>query len=216
MSKPVIIIGAGGHGKVIADIVLRSGDTVLGFLDDRTGIYTVAGIPVLGPCDHYSRYQDAWFVLGIGNAEVRERLSNTMAGVKWYKAIHPSAFVSPMDTSIGEGTVVMAGAVINPGTKIGKHCIVNTGAIIDHDNQIESLVHISVGAKLAGAVHIGKHSWIGIGAVVKNNVSICENCMIGAGAVVVKDIIKPGTYVGVPAHKKGEANEPNFGNCSPS
>lgn len=199
MGKPVVIVGAGGHGKVIADIVFRSGDTVLGFLDDRTEISAVAGIPVLGPCNHYSHYQDAWFVLGIGNAEVRERLSNTMTGVKWYKAIHPAASISTLETSIGEGTVVMAGAIINPGAAIGKHCIVNTGAIIEHDNQIEDFVHVSVGAKLAGTVHIGKRSWIGIGAVVKNNISICEDCMIGAGAAVVSDIERAGVYMGVPA-----------------
>ncbi|HIX81308.1 MAG TPA: hypothetical protein H9980_04960 [Candidatus Erysipelatoclostridium merdavium] len=98
----------------------------------------------------------------------------------------------------------MANAVVNPGASIGKHCIINTSAVVEHDNIIEDYVHISVGAKIAGTVHIGKRTWIGIGATVKNNISICNDCMIGASGVVVKDILIPGTYIGVPATMERE------------
>lgn len=197
--KNVIIIGAGGHAKVIADIVLRSGDRLLGFLDDHAA-GPVLGYPVLGDVGCYVNYPDAHFVIGIGSAQVRKQLAQRL-DVRWYTAIHPSAVISPLETRIGQGTVVMANVVIGPGAAIGDHCIINTGAIVEHDNKIGSYVHVSVGAKLAGTVTVGEGAWIGIGAVVRNNVSICGGCMVGAGAVVVKNIEGPGTYVGVPARR---------------
>ena len=199
--KQVIIIGAGGHGKVIADIVLAAGDQLLGFLDDGRAGQKVLGFPVLGGIQDYVNYKDAEFVIAIGNAQVREQIASDLKNVRWYTAIHPTAVISPLEVTIGEGTVIMANAVVNPGTAIGKHCIVNTAAVVEHDNRIEDFVHISVGAKLAGVVRVGKSTWIGVGAVVKNATSICGDCMIGAGAVVVKDITECGTYVGVPARR---------------
>lgn len=202
MSEQVIVIGAGGHGKVIADIVRSSGDMVLGFLDDSPNRpETVCDIPVLGGTKDYVNYPEARFVIAIGNAEVRRTVAERLAGVKWYTAIHPDAAVSPMGTEIGEGTVIMAGAVVNPCAHIGRHCIINTKAGVDHDNRIGDYTHISVGATLAGTVTVGQAVWIGAGAVVSNNVSVCAGCMIGAGAVVVRSIEDPGTYVGVPARK---------------
>lgn len=201
MNENVIIIGAGGHGKVIADIAIRSGDRVLGFLDDGKAGTQVLGLPVLGPVSDYEQYSEAAFIVAIGSANARRRVAQQLKNVRWYTAIHPGATVSAADVTVGEGTAVMAGAVINPGAKIGCHCIVNTGAIVEHDNRICDFAHISVGAKLAGTVTVGENTWIGIGAVVSNNLSVCENCMIGAGAVVVKSITEPGTYAGVPARK---------------
>lgn len=190
--KKVIIIGASGHGKVIADIVKANGDEVLGYLDDDESKDT------LGKVEDWKKF-DTEFVIGIGNAEIRERISQIPC--TWYTAIHPTAVISPKSV-IGEGTVVMANAVVNAGAVIGKHCIINTGAIVEHDNKLEDYVHVSVGAKLGGTVTVGKSTWIGIGAVVSNNLNICSGCMIGAGAVVIKDIEKAGTYIGVPAEEK--------------
>lgn len=190
--KDVIIIGAGGHARVIADIVTAAGDRVLGHLDDNA--------PALGKVKDYVNYPNAHFIIGIGSAAVRQRIARQMAGVQWYTAIHPTAVIGS-GVTIREGTAVMAHAVMNAGASIGAHCIVNTGAIVEHDNQIGDFAHISVGAKLAGTVTVGESSWIGIGAVVSNNLSICGGCMIGAGAVVVKSITEPGTYVGVPARR---------------
>ena len=202
MNETVIIIGASGHGKVVADIVECSGDKVKGFLDDAPDIgETFIGIPVLGTVKSYKNYPYVKYVIAIGNAKIRERIAKQMQGTEWYTAIHPRAVISQIDTEIGEGSVVMANAVINAGAKIGKHCIINTEAVVEHDNILEDFVHVSVGAKLAGTVHIGRRSWIGIGAAVGNNLSICGDCMIGAGGVVVKNIEEAGTYVGIPVKK---------------
>ena len=202
MNKEVIIIGAGGHGKVIADIVRRCGDTPLGFLDDgEAPPPEIAGIPLLGKVSDYAKYPNAFFVIGIGSFSVREALAQRLCGVRWYTAIHPSAVVSELDTQIGVGSVVMANAVVNPSASIGEHCILNTSAVVEHDNRIGDFAHISVGAKLGGTVSIGRHTWVGIGATVSNNISVCDRCVIGAGAVVIRDIKESGTYVGVPARK---------------
>lgn len=202
MMKPVIIIGASGHGKVVADIIQKTGDQILGFLDDNPNLpETFIGYPVLGAVDDYKKYIDAEFIIGVGNAVIRERLAHKMSGVMWHTAIHPSAVVSNIKVKISKGTVVMANSVINSDSRIGEHCIINSSAVVEHDNRVDDFVHISVGVKLGGTVHVGKSTWIGIGATVSNNVDICDGCMIGAGTVVVQDIRVQGTYVGVPARK---------------
>lgn len=153
MDKNVIIVGAGGHGKVIADTVLLSGNRIVGFLDDDPSIgKSFTGFPVLGRVNDFENYLDCRFVIAIGNADVREKIANRLQGVRWYTAIHPSAVISKLDVRIGEGTVIMANTAVNAGTVIGKHCILNT----EQDNQIDDFVHISVGARLAGTVHVGK------------------------------------------------------------
>ena len=197
----VIIIGAGGHARVVADIVLRQGDRVLGFLDDSPTATGAYGIDLLGPVDDYKKYPHARFLIGIGSAAVRRKLAARLEDVTWHTAIHPAATVSRLGVTVGEGTVVMAGAVVSPGARIGDHCILNTGSIVEHDNTIGNYVHISVGAKTAGTVTIGDGTWVGIGATVSNGLTVCGDCMIGAGAVVVKNIDAPGTYVGVPARR---------------
>ena len=202
MKKEVIIIGASGHGKVVADVINQSDDSVIGFLDDNSKLSeSFMGFPVLGKTDQFKDYEKYYFIIAIGNASIREKIADKMYGVRWYTAIHPSAVVSKLGVTIGEGTVIMANAVVNAGASIGRHCIINSGAIVEHDNWLEDFVHVSVGAKLAGTVHISKRTWIGIGASVSNNLFICEDCMIGAGAVVVKNITEVGKYVGVPAEK---------------
>lgn len=192
--KEVVILGAGGHAHVIADAVALCGDKVIAFLDDDKNV-----VDRCGSISDYVKFKDAEFVIGIGNADVREHISCEL-NVKWYTAIHPSAIISPSAT-IGEGTVVMPNAVINARAIIGNHCIINSGAIIEHDNVISDFAHISVGAKLGGTVSVGKKTWIGIGSTIKNNVKICSDCIIGAGATVIDDIREIGTYVGVPARK---------------
>ncbi|MBQ2901206.1 MAG: acetyltransferase [Agathobacter sp.] len=202
MNKKVIIIGASGHGKVIADIIIKSGDEVVGFLDDNPNLEeSFIGFPVLGKVSDAINYKENKFVVAIGNADVREKIVNEL-DVNWYTAIHPTAVISSIGVEIGEGTVVMANAVINSDAKIGNHCIINTGAIVEHDNFIEDFVHVSVGAKLAGIVTVGRKSWIGIGSQVIQCKKICSEVMIGAGATVISDIQEKGTYVGVPAKRK--------------
>ena len=202
--RTVIIIGASGHGKVVADIIQKSGDIVYGFLDDNTELKNdFLGFPILGKIENYKKYKHiAEFIIAIGDAHVRSDISKKLQDVKIYTAVRPAAVISGLDVSIGKGTVIMANAVVNSGSHIGNFCIINTGAIVEHDNKIEEFVHVSVGAKLAGTVHVGRNTWIGIGAVVSNNLKICENCVIRAGAVVVESITRSGNYQGVPAKIK--------------
>lgn len=196
--KKLIIIGASGHGKVIADIAVRTGYEDIEFLDDDENVKECAGFPVVGKtCEALQLDGDK--IVAIGNAKVRERIQEGLNYVA--TLIHPDSVISRR-VKIGEGTVVMAGAVINSDTVIGKGCIINTGASVDHDCILGDFVHVSVGSHLSGTVNVGKGTWIGAGATVSNNVNICGDCMIGAGAVVIKNIDKPGTYIGVPAREK--------------
>lgn len=200
MSDGIIIIGAGGHAKVIADIVLARGEKLMGFLDDKA-TESIFGYPILGTLDDINKYRDSFsFILGIGNNSTRKRIAEKNQ-VRWHTTIHPEAAVG-RDVEIGEGTVVMAKAVINPSGKIGKHCIINTAAVIEHDNTLGDFVHISPNSTLCGTVSVGALTHIGAGVTVKNNTRICRDCVIGAGAVVVKNIEDSGIYIGIPAHKK--------------
>ena len=197
----LVIIGAGGHGKVIADNAIKNGYTDICFVDDKaTG--ACMGFPIIGSCNNLEMLNDGStdFIIGIGNNTTRKLIAEKY-NVKWVSIIHPSAQIA-VNVTIREGTVVMAGAVVNVCTSIGKHCIINTCAVIEHDNVIENYVHVSPNAALGGTVRIGALTHVGIGATVKNNTEICSDCTIGAGAVVVKNIKEPGTYVGVPIRKK--------------
>lgn len=198
MDKTIVIIGAGGHGKVVADIARCCGYTRLIFLDDYAA--ACGCDPVCGTVQDAVRYNGSDFVVAIGNGRVRQQLQTSLQaqGLRPATLVHPRAVVAD-DVIVGEGTVVMAGAVINPGAVVGTGCIVNTCSSVDHDCIVENYVHISVGAHVAGTVSVGCRTWIGAGAVVSNNVTITADCMIGAGAVVVKSIAEPGVYVGVPA-----------------
>ena len=204
MSKDVIIIGAGGHAKVIADIIYESGDNLIGFLDDNLankGKEIYLGKKVIGTTKDIEIYNKNYFIIGIGNNSIRKKINNEN-NLKLYTAIHPSAIIAE-DVKIGTGSVIMAGVVINPGTVIGKNCIINTCSSLDHDNLLEDYVHIAPGAHLAGTVTIKEGTWICTGAIVKNNITIGKNNIIGAGGVVIKDIIEEnGTYIGVPARRK--------------
>lgn len=203
MSKDVIIIGAGGHAKVIADIIYKSGDNLIGFLDDNLankGKEIYLGKKVLGTTKDIEIYNKNYFIIGIGNNSIRKKINNEN-NLKLYTAIHPSAIIAE-DVKIGTGSVIMAGVVINPGTVIGKNCIINTCSSLDHDNLLEDYVHISPGAHLAGTVSVKEGTWICTGAIVKNNITIGKNNIIGAGGVVIKDIIEENaTYIGVPARR---------------
>lgn len=188
----LVIIGASGHGKVIADIA-----TKIVFLDDNESLSECAGFPVVGKsCQAVDSDGDK--IIAIGNAKIRERIQSTVESVT---LVHPDAVVSRR-VKIGEGSVVMAGTVINSDATIGKGCIIITGASVDHDCMIGDFAHVSVGAHVAGACHIGERTWVGAGATISNNVNVCSDCMIGAGAVVIKDMNEPGTYICVPVKEK--------------
>ncbi|HHX70309.1 MAG TPA: acetyltransferase [Gallicola sp.] len=204
MEKRLIIIGASGHGKVVADIAIKTNNwKSIVFLDDDESIKTCADLPVIGKTDDALKYKDeADYFIAIGNNATRERVQTELEyeGVSIATLIHPNAVIG-YQVSVGIGTVIMAGAVINSSSTIGKGCIINTNSSVDHDCILEDYVHVSPGASLAGTVKVGKGSWIGIGSVISNNINICAGCMLGAGAVVIRDITEPGKYVGIPVHK---------------
>ena len=204
MKEKLIIIGASGHGKVVADIAIKMNKwRSIAFLDDDKLIKSSMGLEVIGKTDDVIKYkEEADFFVAIGDNTIREKVQEQLIDeeISVVNLIHPSALIGTY-VVIGKGTVVMAGVVINSSTRIGKGCIINTNSSVDHDNIIEDYVHISPGANIAGTVKIGKGSWIGIGSVVSNNLNICNSCKVGAGAVVVKSIVEPGTYVGVPARR---------------
>jgi sugar O-acyltransferase (sialic acid O-acetyltransferase NeuD family) len=203
-NKKLLIIGASGHGKVVADIAIKMHTwQSIAFLDDDESIKTSMGLEVIGKtADAFTYKEEADFFVAIGNNATREKIQEKLIeqGLNIVSLIHPSAVIGA-DVEIGMGTAVMAGVVINSSSRIGKGCIINTSSILDHDNVMEDYVHISPGVNLAGTVKVGKGSWLGIGSVVSNNVNICSACKVGAGAVVVKDITEPGTYVGVPVRR---------------
>lgn len=204
MKKKLLIIGASGHGKVVADIALKMNKwESIAFLDNDTSIKSAMGIEVIGTSDEaFSHIDDYEMFVAVGSNATRERIQTRLEveGATIPTLIHPTAVIGER-VSIEPGAVVMAGVVINCCTKIGKGCIINTSATIDHDNIIGNFVHISPGSHLAGTVQVGPQTWLGIGSIVSNNVNITCGCIIGAGAVVIRDIIVSGKYVGIPAKK---------------
>ena len=199
--RDLMIIGAGGYGRVIADIAQKLGTyKTVSFLDDGTS-KTVMGLPVVGKTSDAEKYVGAADVfVAIGDSQARkdfmERLLAMGANVP--VLIHPSAVIGAC-VEIGAGTAVMAGAVINPCSRLGKGVILNTRSSVDHDCVIGDYCHISVGVCVAGTVELGHKVCLDAGVTVNHNVKICDNCIIGAGAVVVRDLTEEGTYMGVPA-----------------
>ena len=199
--KKLIIIGAGGHGSVVADAAAKSGYKKIAFLDD--GVATnCLGYPVIGKTAEAENYKNCDFFVAIGNARTREKVMAQLAekGISVVNIIHPSAIIAK-GVTMGKGVLLAPGAIVGPNVTLGDGVIVNTSASIDHNNHIGKYCHVSVGAHLAGDVTVGDYTWVGIGTIVSNGVGVCEDCMIGAGAVVVKDVTEKGTYVGVPAKK---------------
>ena len=207
--KKIVLLGASGHGKVCGEIAELEGYEEIVFLDDNEELADCGGYPVRGRISDFKMYlqEGADFFVSIGDADIRRRIQEEIvsAGGNTVALVHPKAVVGK-SVFMGEGTVVMAGAVINPCAEIGRGCIVNTAATVDHDCVVGNFCHIAVGAHLCGAVNVGEQTWVGAGATVSNNIEICGGCMIGAGAVVIKDIKDAGTYVGVPAEKRNYEN----------
>lgn len=178
----MIIYGASGHGKVIEDILESMGEHVSCFIDDNVNLTSVHGISVL----HSYAPTAEPVVIAIGNNAVRKRIVKRLCA-HYGKAIHPNAIVSQR-AKIGEGSVVMAGAIIQPDVVIGYHCIVNTGVSVDHECHIADYVHISPHATLCGNVAVGEGTWVGAGTTVIQGIHIGKWVVIGAGSVITTDI----------------------------
>lgn len=175
------LFGAGGHAKVIIDILCANNITIEGLFDDNEAIKSLLDYPVFP-----SSVTRGPLIVSIGNNAVRKMIVEKYM-VEFGMGIHPSAIVSPCMT-VEEGTVVMQGAIIQSCACIGKHCIVNTGVSVDHECVIGDYVHLSPHSTLCGNVHVGEGSWIGAGTTVLPGVKIGKWSVIGAGSVVAKDI----------------------------
>lgn len=199
----LLIIGAGGHGKVVADAAMSMGNwDEIAFLDDRyPQIIHVLNFPVLGVIDTCQLFQNTYqdLVVAVGDNVLRVELIRRFIDYQFRlpSIIHPRAFVSNF-SEIGQGSVVFAQSVINAGTVLGIGCIINTGATVDHDCNLGCGVHVSPGVHVAGQVAIGDYTWLGIGSTVIQNCSIRKNAMVGAGAVVIRDVPSSVTVLGIP------------------
>ncbi|QIA64424.1 acetyltransferase [Vibrio astriarenae] len=203
--KTCAILGASGHGKVIAEIAELNGFNQITFFDDRwPELTSIEHWPVLGDSRTLlaSAAQYDLCVVAIGNNKVRlekfQRLKEVSATLSVLR--HPSAVISQY-AQIHAGTVIMAQAVVNSFCHIDEACIINTSATVDHDCKLGKGVHVSPGANLAGAVEVGENTWIGVGSQVKQQVSIGRDVVVGAGSTVVKDVLDSKIVVGTPAHE---------------
>ena len=204
--KRLAILGASGHGKVVAEIGELSGwDEIVFFDDNYRGEISIEGWSVEGNTSdlisHLYDFDGVVVAVGNNNVRLEKFLLLQSMEANLVSLFHPTSVVSRY-ARVGVGTVIMAGAVVNPFATLGMACIVNTGATVDHDCFLADGVHISPGANLAGAVKIGKNSWVGIGASVKQCVQIGENVIIGAGSVVISEITDEVFAYGVPAKVK--------------
>jgi sugar O-acyltransferase (sialic acid O-acetyltransferase NeuD family) len=207
MSNPVVVIGGGEHARVVIEAIRAAAvaHEVLGFVDPEMCEETTRrlGVPRLGGEEVLQEHAGALGILGFAaldsrsrREEAARRLTPLLGG--WALIVHGSAWVSPT-ASVGEGTVIMAGAVVQTGARIGAHCVVNTGAIVEHDAVLGDHAQLAPGVTLGGAVRIGSSAYIGLGALVRDHIVVGAGATVGMGAVVVRDVIAGARVMGVPA-----------------
>ncbi len=191
----MILFGASGHAKVIIDILEKSGMEVDFLVDADSSVSELQSYLVKNESDYVSTKSDE-LIISIGSNKIRKRIAESLnAQFGW--AIHPTAVLGD-DVSVGQGTVMMAGTVVNSSTNIGHHSIINTNASVDHDCDLKDYVHVSPNSTLCGSVSVGEGSHIGAGATVIPNITIGKWVTIGAGAVVIKDVPDFAVVVGNP------------------
>ncbi|WP_299883704.1 acetyltransferase [uncultured Lacinutrix sp.] len=192
----MFLYGAGGHARVVIDIILSSTNYKIdGVYDDFILEKFIHNIPIVNVLPEEKKKEA---IITVGNNKIRKKIAQSLL-VNYITAVHSKAVISKLDVIIGKGTVVMANAVINPNSTIGKHCIINTAAIVEHDCKIEDFVHISPNAALAGNVSVGEGTQVGLGANVIPGVKIGKWCVIGAGSTVIEDVPDFSVVVGSPA-----------------
>lgn len=208
-SCPVIVTGAGGHARVVADALLCAGFEVLGFTDADPNLWgrTLLGLPVLGGDDEVLTRHDISRVRlanGVGMVDgrtstLRRRVQEALASKGWtfLTVRHPSAVVSPWAT-LAAGVQVLAGAVVQPGASVALGTIINTRAVVEHDVAIGSWSHVAPGAVICGDARIGTHTHIGAGATVRQGLRVGDRCLVGIGAAVVSNQVDSTILVGVP------------------
>ena len=198
VKRRLILVGAGGQGRAVAEAARTARFRVLGFLDDeKQGKY------ILGSTAEAGRFaRRAGFLLCVGDNAGRRALAKALGPLCYETLVHPTAWVSPA-AALGEGTVVLPFAFVGPGAAVGKHCIVNTAAVVEHDCALGDFCHIGPHATLAGGAAVGEGGFVGAAACVKNGLRLAPWCTLGAGGAAVCDL-GSGTYVGVPAKRLEE------------
>lgn len=191
----MILYGASGHGRVIAEILEASGIAELVFVDDNPPGDAFLGFP-LWPASSLRTLPPDQVIIAVGNNRSRKRIAENLP-FSFGQALHPSAQISRR-SPVKEGTVVMAGAIVNSGCDLGRHLILNTGCSVDHDCVLGDYVHLSPKVALAGRVKVGEGTHLGIGCSVIQGVRIGEWATIGAGAAIIKDVPDYAVVVGVP------------------
>jgi sugar O-acyltransferase (sialic acid O-acetyltransferase NeuD family) len=201
--RHIAIIGAGGHGEVVASVILAAGDSVAGFYADVPSIWgtVIAGIPVIGPISEISSARCSHAIIGIGANEARRRIAQEL-DMDWATVMHPFSWVHP-ESIIGPGTVVCAGAIVQPGARVGAHVILNTKASVDHHCSVGDYAHIAV-AHLAGGASIAEGVFMALSSTVLPKVHVGAWATVGAGAVVKKNVEPHSTVVGNPAQSLSE------------
>jgi sugar O-acyltransferase (sialic acid O-acetyltransferase NeuD family) len=200
----LLVLGAGGHGRVVADAAISTHQwDLIAFADDRAdAAMRPLGLEVVGALADLEQIGSRFDCVALGVGDNRTRLALYVrclqAGYALPVVVHAAAAVSPR-AAVGPGSVVFAQAAVNVGATLGPACIVNTGATVDHDCRLAEAVHISPGANLAGNVTVGGRAWIGIGACVRQGIRIGSDATVGAGSVVVADVEQGATVFGVPA-----------------
>jgi sugar O-acyltransferase (sialic acid O-acetyltransferase NeuD family) len=195
----LIVVGSGGHAKVVISSLLASGWGVCAVYDDDSKKWdrSIMGIPVTGPVEKLSESDRLPAVIAVGDGLFRQQIAERYDR-DWVTVIHPRAYVDASAT-LGAGTVVFAGAVIQPGVTIGSHAIINTSASIDHDCLIDDYAHVAPGAHLAANVHVLRGAFLGTGAQVIPGITIGEYSIVGAGSTVIRNIPDHVAAVGCPA-----------------
>jgi len=197
LNQNLSVLGVGGHARVVLDLALQMGFSIDAFYDDdpqRWGL-DFFGFKIKGPID---KKLEGSACIAIGDNKIRKSIFKKMSFADWPILVHPSSIVSK-DVLIGEGSIIMAGVILQSGVKIGNHCIINTGACIDHDVIIGDFVHVAPNCSLAGGVSVGEGTFIGIGSSIIPNKTIGSWTNVGAGSVIITDQPDNCTTLGVPA-----------------
>ncbi len=216
MPMNCVIVGAGGHGRVVLDALRQEGvHTVVGFLDSNERLHDqrIDGVKVLGSLDLLPMLRENGIegaIVGIGDNGTRRSFMQSILdhGVQLVNAVHPFASVAG-NVNLGRGVLVAAGALVCAHCQIGDGVILNTGCIVDHESMIGTCVHVCPGAKLAGRVTVESGAFIGIGATVVQRVRVGHDAVVGAGSVVLKDVNPMTTVVGVPAREVKDLGDPD-------
>jgi len=200
-AKSAIVLGGGGHAQVVISTLQAAGWTVEAVYDDAPAQQggQVLGVPIVGTLSQVRPSERRWAMIAVGDVRAREAIWRRFPALRWATAVHPAAWVHE-GVSLGEGTLVCAGAVVQPGSRIGRHAIINTSSSVDHDCAVGDGVHLGPGARLAGGVQALAFSFIGMAAAVLPRLTVGRGAVVGAGAVVTRDVPDGATVVGVPAH----------------